>query len=223
MKLIIPQILAGGSPIFISIVGSFLILVFIVYLTEGINRKSHLAIASVFFSLLVTYVLSIIFISVAKITGMAQEETMYLIGVGGGMIDFRGLLLAGILIGTLGVLDDVIISQIETVEKIREANPNLKKKELFKMAFSVGNVHLGAVINTLFLAYAGASLPLLLLFSVKEPPFLSFSQVINNEMIATEIIRTIVGSSGLALAMPVATLLAVSFGGRKKISENRSS
>lgn len=221
MKLIVPRILAGGNPLFISIIGSFLILIFIVYLTEGINRKSHLAIASIFFSLLITYVLSIIFISVTKITGMAQEETMYLIGVGGGMIDFKGLLLAGILIGTLGVLDDVIISQIETVEQIRNANPTLTGGEIFKMAFSVGNAHLGAVINTLFLAYAGASLPLLLLFSIKEPPFLSFSQIINNEMIATEIIRTLVGSSGLVLAMPMATILAVYFGGIKEKTESK--
>ena len=211
LKFIVPKILSGSSPVLIAVTGSFFILVLIVYITEGLSRKSHLAVASILISLLITGLLSVIFTSLARLTGMAQEEIMYLIGVGNQAINFRGLLLAGILIGTLGVLDDVVISQIEAVGQIKSANPNLSKKEVFNKAFKVGKSHMGSMVNTLFLAYAGASLPLLLLFSLKEPPFLNFSQVINNEIIATEVVRTLVGSIGLALAIPIATFLAAKY------------
>jgi len=211
MKFIIPYILAGRSPLPVAIIGSFLILLAIIYITEGFNKKSHLAIVSILFSLLITALLSIFFTSFIKLTGMAQEETIYLVGIGKEMINFKGLLLAGIMIGTLGVLDDIVISQIETVKQIKKANPRLSKKATFKMAYEVGSSHLGAVINTLFLAYAGVSLPLLILFYIGQEPFLSFSQVINNEIIATEITRTLVGVVGLTLAIPITNFLAVYF------------
>jgi len=142
---------------------------------------------------------------------MANEETMFLLGLGEETINFQGLLLAGIIIGTLGVLDDMVISQVAAVEQIKLANPELSKKEVFKKSYKIGVSHISSMTNTLFLAYAGAALPLLLLFSVKQEPFLTFNQVINNEMIATEIVRTLAGSIGLVLAVPVATVLAVHF------------
>jgi len=209
VQVILPAILAGWNAFFIGLFGAFAILVFIIYLTEGWNRKSHLAIVSVFFSLVVTLSLSLLFTRLTRVTGMANEEIMFLLGVSNQAIHFEGLLLAGILIGAIGVLDDAIVSQIEAVEQIKIANPKLSKKDLFKLSYRVGTSHLGAIINTLFLTYAGASLPLLLLFVVKEEPFVSWSQVINNEMIAIEIVRTLVGSIGIALAVPISTLLAV--------------
>lgn len=208
IKLILPQILAGSSPLLVGVLGAFFILVVMIYITGGWNQKSHLAILSVFLSLVATMILSIIFTSLTRLTGMASEEAAFLIGVGNQAIDFRGLLLAGILIGTVGVLDDVIVGQIEAVQQIKEANPDLASKNIFKMAYRIGNSHLGAIINTLFLTYAGASLPLLLLFIIHQEPFLSFSQVINNEIIATEIVRSLVGSIGVALSLPIATYLA---------------
>jgi len=208
LKFIVPQILNGNNPILIGAVGAFFILVLIIYVTEGLNRKSHLAVISILISISITGLLSLLFTSLTKLTGMAQEEVMFLVGFGKSAIDFRGLLLAAIMIGTLGVLDDVVISQIETVRQIKSANSNLSQREVFKKAFQVGKSHMGSMVNTLFLAYAGASLPLLLLFSLKEPPFASFGMVINSEIIATEIVRTLVGSVGLALAVPIATYLA---------------
>ena len=160
--------------------------------------------------MVITYLLSETLIRAARISGLS-EEAAALIGFGKTAINFSGLLLAGIIIGTLGVLDDVVISQIEAVQQIKFANPTLSKLKVFNMAFKIGNAHLGAVVNTLFLAYAGASLPLLLLFSVDIPPLLTFRQVINNEMLATEIVRTLVGSIGLALAIPLTTVLATYF------------
>ena len=208
IKIILPRILAGGNPLLISVFGSLAILAIIIYLTEGWNRKSHLAVISVLLSLVATLILSVIFTGLARLTGLAQEEAAFLMGIGQQAINFKGLLLAGMLIGTVGVLDDIIVGQMETVKRIKEANPQLPAGKVFKLAYRVGNTHLGTMVNTLFLTYAGASLPLLLLFTVKQEPFLSFNQVINNEMIATEIVRTLVGSIGVALSMPISTYLA---------------
>jgi len=210
VKFIVPSILSGMSPLLVAILGSLAILLVIIYVTEGINKKSNLAILSIFISLCVVLLLSVLFTEFARLTGLAQEEAMFLIGLQGA-INFKGLLLAGILIGTLGVLDDVVLAQIETVAQIKKANPNLTNKEVFKMAFKVGNTHLGSMTNTLFLAYAGASLPLILLFSIGGPASQSFANVLNNEFIATEIIRTLVGSTGIAFAIPLSTLIAVKF------------
>jgi uncharacterized membrane protein len=208
---IIPKILSGSSPLFITIIGSLLILPVIIYFTEGFKRSAHLAVISILFSLIITGILSIIFTSITKLSGVASEEIMYLIGAGKGSMNFSGLLLAGIIIGTLGVLDDVVISQISAVEELKIANPTLSSKELYKRAMKIGIAHIGSMTNTLFLAYAGASLPLLLVFSLKQEPFLTLTQILDDEMVATEIARTLVGSIGLALSVPIATILAAKY------------
>ena len=211
LKLSIPLILMGWNPLVVGIGTCILIFLLIIYLTDGWSTKSHLAIISLTISLIIVALLSLLFTWLTRLTGMAGEETLFLLGVGRQALDFKGLFLAGVLIGALGVLDDVVIGQIEAVAQIKEANPKLPEKKIYSMAMEVGNAHIGAMVNTLFLAYAGASLPLLILFSIKEPPFLTFGQVINNELIAGEIVRTLVGSIGLALAMPIATYLAAYF------------
>lgn len=211
MQLIVPRILAGDNPLIIGIIGSFIITLFIIYITEGLNKKAHLVTISIGLTLLVTAILSVMFAEMARLTGLAQEEATYLVGIGSQVVDFRGLLLAAFLIGILGVLDDVIISQIETVAQLKKANSEISHRKLFKLAFAVGNSHLAAVINTLFLAYTGAALPLLLLFSLNQGVMIEFGQVINNELIATEVIRTLIGSIGLALSVPITTFLAVRY------------
>jgi len=220
LNFIIPKILSGSDPLFISIIGSFVILLLSVYITEGFKKTSTLAIFSILISLIITGILSVWFSSLAKLTGFASEEAAYLVGLNGGGINIKGLLLAGIIIGALGVLDDVIISQIALVRELKISNSKLSKYELYKQAMRVGVSHLSSMVNTLFLAYAGASLPLLILFSVKQPPFLTFNQVLDNEMVATEIVRTITGSIGLVLAVPIATFLAVQFINSKKHKDN---
>lgn len=205
IKFILPKILDGNNPLYIGIVGAFFILTIIIYLTEGWNKKSHLSVLSVFISLFITLIFSWLFTKLTRLSGLSQEDAFFLIGMTKTAINFQGLLLAGMLIGAVGVLDDVIVSQIEVVKQIKEINPQMDNGEVFKSAFKVGNTHLGTMVNTLFLTYAGASLPLLLLFIIKQEPFLSYSQVINNEIIATEIVRTLVGSIGVALSMPIAT------------------
>ncbi|OGG92094.1 hypothetical protein A3H03_01130 [Candidatus Kuenenbacteria bacterium RIFCSPLOWO2_12_FULL_42_13] len=211
LKFIIPKILTGSDPLLITIIGSLFILILSVYITEGLKRTSTIAIFSILISLIITGLLSVWFSAITKLTGFASEEAMYLIGLSGGNINIKGLLLAGIIIGALGVLDDVIISQVALVKELKISNPELTKSQIYNQAMRVGISHLSSMVNTLFLAYAGASLPLLILFSVKQPPFLTFNQVIDNEMMATEIVRTFTGSIGLVLAVPIATFLAVQF------------
>ncbi|OGF27186.1 hypothetical protein A2477_02790 [Candidatus Falkowbacteria bacterium RIFOXYC2_FULL_47_12] len=211
LKFIIPKILSGSDPLLISIIGSFFILILAVYITEGFKRTSTIAVFAILISLVITGLLSVWFSAIAKLTGFASEEAMYLVGLAGGNINIKGLLLAGIIIGTLGVLDDVIISQVALVKELKASNPGLTKNQIYHQAMRVGISHLSSMVNTLFLAYAGASLPLLILFSVKQPPFLTFNQIIDNEMIATEIVRTFTGSIGLVLAVPIATFLAARF------------
>jgi len=208
IKFILPQILAGRDPFFVSLIGGLFIMMVIIYLTEGFKRKSHLAVISVLFSLIITLVLSLIFTKLSKLSGLSQEEAIFLIGSSQTAINFQGLLLAGFIIGAIGVLDDIVIGQIEAVEQIREANPSLDKKKLFSMAYKVGNTHLGAITNTLFLTYAGAALPLLLLFVINQDS-VTFGRLLNTEVVSTEVIRTLVGSIGVMLSMPIATALAV--------------
>ena len=208
IKFILPQILNGRDPFLISLIGGLVILGIIIYLTEGFKRKSHIAVLSVLISLSATLILSVIFTKLTKLSGLAQEEAAFLIGVGNVEINFQGLLLAGFIIGAIGVLDDIIVGQIEAVEQIREANPNLPTKKVFQLAYKVGNTHLGAIVNTLFLTYAGAALPLLLLFVINQNSGLTFNRLINTEIVSTEIVRTLVGSIGVMLSMPIATFLA---------------
>jgi len=216
MYVLVPLVFRGYDPVWVGFGISLLIMLFIIYFTEGFNRKSHVATGGIFISLLVTIGLSALYAGICKLSGTTQEESSYLISVAKVSVDFHGLLLASIIIGTLGVLDDVAIGQVEAVEQIKEANPSLSFAKTFKMAMHVGRSHLGAIINTLFLAYVGASLPLVMLFNIHQEPFLTFSQIINNEDIATEIVRTLVGVVGLCLAVPITTLFAAYFKDKEK-------
>src|SRR3989338_4657814 len=168
LKFIIPKILSGSDPLFISIIGSFFIFIMAVYFTVGFKQTSTIAIFAILISLVITGLLSVWFSAITKLTGFASEEAMYLIGLSGGNINIKGLLLAGIIIGALGVLDDVIISQVALVKELKISNPELTKSQIYNQAMRVGISHLSSMVNTLFLAYAGASLPLLILFSVKN-------------------------------------------------------
>lgn len=208
-KYIVPQILFGANPIFVSLFGSLIILVVIIYLTEGFRKEAHIAFASIFFSLLFTVFLSQAFIAICHLTGIAGEEEGFLVDIIGRAIDFRGLLLAGMIIGTLGVLDDVVIAQIAAVKELHSADGYLSKKELFKKSSRIGIAHISSMTNTLFLAYAGVSLPLLILFLSGDSAFATWGQTVNNESVATEIVRTLVGSIGLILSVPISTALAV--------------
>jgi len=204
LKLILPAILNGHNPILISIGGGFLILFFIIYITEGINKKSHISLLSILISLFITGVLAIIFSNLMKLNGVS-EDSIYLINLIDKTINFKGLLFAGVIIGSLGVLNDMVVSQVSTVLEIKNANFNLSNKEILKRAYRVGVSHVSSMANTLFLAYAGSALSILLLFSIGG---MNFADVLNNHLIATEIFRGLIGAIGIVLSMPISTFLA---------------
>lgn len=205
---IVPKILNGADPVLISFVGSFFILFSIVYLTEGFNIKSHIASLSIFLSLLLVIGVSYLFIEMAKLSGAFSEDVFILLNIGENVINFKGFLLAGIIVGTLGVIDDIVISQIASVEQIFKSNPHQEWLDVFKKAHKIGVSHIASMTNTLFLAYAGVSLPILILFISPDSPFSSFEQIISSEAISTEIVRALSGSIGIILSVPLSTFLA---------------
>jgi len=204
-KFILPRLLAGADPIMTAVIGSLFIIPVTFYLSHGLNKKTSVAIFGTVISLIITGILAGIFVEAAKLTGFASEEAGFLQVARQGTINIKGLLLAGIIIGTLGILDDVTVSQSSIVLQLKEANPRMKFEELYKRAMNVGQDHISSMVNTLVLVYTGAALPLLLLFIDNPHPFL---EVINYEIVADEIVRTLVGSIGLILAVPITTLIA---------------
>ncbi len=205
LYVLIPSLLKGYPPVLTSIMVATVILFIAIYLTHGFNRVATVAFIGTVTAVVFTGVLAYVGVMLAHFTGMATEEAFYLDLNTRGTLDLTGLLLGGIMIGVLGVLDDIAITQSAIVRELYGSASHLTRKEVYKKALSVGKEHVGALVNTLALAYTGASLPLLLLFSSNSADL----NVINQEIFATEIIRTVVGSIGLILTVPITTLLAV--------------
>jgi uncharacterized membrane protein len=200
----VPAVLAGRDPIMVALAAAVLIMVVTLYLTHGIGPKTTAAAVGTLGALAVTAGLSWLFIELTSLTGLANEEAQAAnLQVGG--LSLRGLLLAGIIIGALGVLDDVTMAQSSTVFEFRDADTSARSRDLFARAMRVGRDHVAATINTLFLAYAGASLPLLIIFSSSPDPL---NVIVSSEVVAIEIVRTLVGSIGLMASVPLTTLLA---------------
>ena len=202
---VIPHILAGEDPVTVSLIGSVILLVATLYLTYGWNLKTHASAVSIMVSLLLTGALSLFFVYLTRLTGYGDENAMYLMQFSSASIDPRGLLLGGMIIGSLGVLDDLVTSQSAAVVEIHDANPSLGFRLTFQKAMRIGQDHVAATVNTLVLAYTGAALPLLLIFTLGNG---SYSYFINSEFLAEEIVRTLVGSLGLIAAVPISTFLA---------------
>lgn len=203
-QFILPQIIAGNNPVLISLLGALLILPVSFYFAHGISKKTTVALVGTFLSLIITGLLSYVFVVTGKITGFANEEAVFL-QAQGASIDIQSALLAGIIIGAMGILDDVTISQAAVVEKLKSVNTQMGLGNLYRNAMDIGRDHIASLVNTLILVYAGASLPLFLLFYTSK---LSYTLVLNQELIATEIIRTLVSSIGIILAVPVTTVIA---------------
>lgn len=204
-SVILPLIDRGMDPIMVAIAGSVVIALVTFYLSHGVNKKTHIAIVATLFTLFITGLLARFFTDLSSLTGFTSDEVAFLQVAKGGTFNVKGLLLAGIIIGSLGILDDITISQAAIVEQLKKANPRLTQKELFLQAMEVGREHIASLVNTLILVYTGSALPLLLLFIDSSR---TFSEVINYEPIAEEIIRTLTGSIGLIFAVPITTLIA---------------
>ena len=202
---ILPQIALGKDPVGVVVIGSLAIIPATFLLSHGVNKKTGIAILGTLISLVITGFFAHFFVNTAKLTGFASEEAGFLQVYNPGLINMKGLLLAGIIIGLLGVLDDITISQAAIVAELKATDTKLAIGDLYKKAMRIGKDHIASMINTLVLVYTGAALPLLLLF-INNPH--SFLEVINYEIIADEVVRTLVGSIGLMLAVPITTIIA---------------
>jgi len=211
-KFVLPQILLGGNPVTVALMASVLILSVSYYLTHGINHKSTIAILGTLGALAVTGILASVFASSVSLSGFGSEEASFLLDKLP-VASFYSLLLAGIIIGSLGVLDDITISQASIVQELSHANHKLGFGDLYIRAMRIGHDHISSLVNTLVLVYAGSALPLLLLFVTSES---SFVQLLNYEALAEEIVRTLVGSIGLVSAVPLTTLIASYWYGGKR-------
>ncbi len=210
---IIPRILVGEDPLRVSIIGSIILLGVTLYLTYGWTLKTHAAVLSMVVVLLLTGLLSAIFVVFSKLSGMGDENAMFLMQMMETPINLRGLLLGGMIIGALGVLDDLVTTQASAVFELHHANPNFGFRALYNSAMRIGQDHVAATVNTLVLAYAGASLPMLLLFSLARG---NYGFLVNYAFIAEEIVRTLVGSLGLIAAVPITTTVAIFFAQRSE-------
>lgn len=203
---LMPMILRGYNPIFTSSIIASLILFFAIFFTHGFNKESSVAYGGTMISVLLTSILAVIAVKVNHLSGFTGDESTYLNMNTSGVLDFSGLLLAGIIVGVLGVLDDIAITQAAIVTEIYSTDKNLPRMVVYKKAMRIGREHVSALVNTLILAYVGTSLPLMLL--IKSYDY-NINTVLNMEIISTEIIRAIIGSIGLILTVPIVTLLAV--------------
>ncbi|NND76139.1 MAG: YibE/F family protein [Ilumatobacter sp.] len=201
---VLPAILEGTNAVAVAVVAAGAIAFIALFLAHGFNLATAAALLSSIASLAITAVLAWLFVTTSNLTGLADESIGFL-GALGADINPQGLLLAGVVIGSLGVLDDVTVTQVSAVWELKRARPDATTHDLYTRAVRIGRDHISSTVNTLFLAYAGASLPLLLLF---EEAGQSISSTATREIVAVEIVRALVGSIGLVASVPISTALA---------------
>ncbi|HEX2192355.1 MAG TPA: YibE/F family protein [Acidimicrobiales bacterium] len=205
LAFVLPAILVGHNPLLVAVVGSAAIAFLALYLAHGFRPATTVALLGTLASLALTAVLALLVTRLAALTGYASEEATF-VQLAQSSIDLRGLVLAGVVIGALGAIDDMTVTQVAAVSELHRVNPRLRRRALYRSAMRIGRDHVASTVNTLALAYAGASIPLLLLFVLSDQ---SLGSVANGEVVATEIVRTLVGSIGLVSAVPITTWLAV--------------
>ena len=199
-----PSVLDGNDPLLVAVVAASAIAFLSMYLAHGFNPITTVALAGTLSSLGLTLAFSWAFFELANFTGLASEEALVLPFIAGGL-DVASLILGGAVIGALGALDDVAVTQAALVAELHYRNPGLRARQLVSSGIRVGREHIASTVNTLLLAYVGAGIPLLLFFAVSNQ---SLAMVANSELIAVELVRTLCGSLGLVAAVPVTTILA---------------
>jgi uncharacterized membrane protein len=202
---LVPLLLAGYSPVLVSIGVSAIMLALVLYFTHGFTARTTIAFVGTLGAVICTGIIASIWVKVSHLTGLSSDESIYLNFSTKGALDFSGLLLGSIIIGVLGVLDDVAVTQASVVAELKRANVSFGIRELYVRAIRVGRDHIGSLVNTLALAYIGVSLPLVLLLAAAGS---DITLSLNQEIVAAELIRTLVGSIGLILAVPFTTLVA---------------
>jgi len=214
-KLFIPLLLSGVPPVPLAIALAVLVTSATILLTEGLTRVGAVAIAGTIGGLVITAVLAALVSGAVAFSDLAAGQIAYLTLPSGDSLDISGILLAAIILGAVGVLDDVTVTQAATVDELSDRHPQ-PPAALWQRAMRVGRSHIAATTNTLFMAYVGASLPaLIFIVVVAEPALLT----LNREVLALEVVRTLVGSIGIVLAMPLTTALAAWVFGRRSVAE----
>ncbi len=208
---VLPNLLGGTPPLLAAIVASAAIMIVIMYFGHGFNAMTSAALVGTLLSLILTGLVGGAFTAAANFTGFSDESTKYLAAIQGG-INYEGLILAALVIGTLGVLDDVTVTQAAAVWELSAADPTAGRGTLFAAAMRIGRAHVAAAVNTLVLAYASALLPLLLLLMLISS---SFTDALLAEGVAQEVARGLVGSLGIIAAVPITTLVAVLVAGAR--------
>ena len=204
IKFILPALLEGRSPLLVAVVGASAVMFVILYLAHGVTAQTTTALLGTLASLVLIALLAGWFVEAASMFNLGSEEATFL-QISAAQVDLRGLLLGGILIGSLGVLNDVTVTQASAVWALRAADPTASARQLYRSAMRIGRDHIASTVDTLVLAYAGASLPLLLLFTLASRPV---GDVLTGELVAEEILRTLIGSVGLVASVPITTGLA---------------
>lgn len=199
-----PSVLDGNDPLLVSVVAASAIAFISLYLTHGFTPLTTVALTGTIAALGVTLALASLFWSLADFSGLATEEAGFLTGISANL-DLPALLLGGAILGALGALDDVTVTQVATVNELRLRSPDISRGALVSSGIRVGREHIASTVNTLLLAYVGAAMPLLLILQLSNQPL---QMVANSELIAVEIVRTLTGSIGLVAAVPVTTALA---------------
>ena len=204
MWFVLPGIVKGANPVTIALIGAAAIAYVALYIGHGFTLRTTVALAGALGALVAVALLSWLALELAAVSGFTSEEALFL-PLLSQSFDVRGLVLAGVVLGAMGALDDVTVTQAEAVWELRAASPEMSRAALFEAGLRIGRAHIGSTVNTLALAYAGASLPLLLLFIFSQQ---SLGTIVNSEVVATEIIRTLLGSMGLVMSVPLTTWLA---------------
>ncbi len=217
IRIVVPLLLAGWNPVLLAVGAATLVTIATLLLTEGARPTTVAAAAGTFICLALTALLAIAFNALAQFTELqGSGDLVYLQTVGRPELDLGGLLLAAVIFGALGILDDVTVTQAATVHELSEADPRVSRSELFRRAMNVGRSHISATVNTLVLAYVGASLPLIVLFNAgQQDPMLTVS----GEIVAVEVVKALVGSIGIVAAVPATTGIAVLLVGRGLLSD----
>jgi uncharacterized membrane protein len=224
-EFVVPAILHGESPVSVAVAGTAAIALVVLYLAHGVSWRTSSAVVATLATLAVTAALAAVFVGVAHLSGLASDEATYLQTIAGN-VNLSGLVLAGMVIGSVGVLNDVTVSQVATVWELHRADGTLRPRSLFAAGMRVGRDHIASTVYTLVLAYAGAALPLVLVITLAQQ---GLGRAVTSEVVATELIRAMVGSIGLALSVPLSTALAavtvtgIDEGGTATVRDGRGS